>query len=293
MNRTAIFPVSVTFPRASSWAIGLCLAAANATAQTGGAPGPVERGRYLVEGIMGCGNCHTPTGPDGAIAGLTLAGGAPFIEKSFSAYGANITPDPETGIGRWTDEQLITAIREGKRPDGSLIGPPMPFGFYRQIGDSDVRAVVAYLRTVPPVKKSPPKSEYRMPLPPAWGPPVKSVADIPPSTSLAYGAYLAGPLGHCLQCHATPDERGVPDVVKGLGGGGMTFHGPWGVSAAPAITGAALARYSDEALKQIITTGMRPDGTRLKPPMGTAYYARMSTADQDTLVRYLRSLKPQ
>jgi mono/diheme cytochrome c family protein len=284
-------PASTRHRLALPLAALLALVGTASQAQGSKTPTPAERGRYLVEGIMGCGNCHTPEGPNGPIAAQALAGGVPFIEKPFSAYSANITPDPETGIGRWTDAQLITAIREGRRPDGSLIGPPMPFTFYRQIGDGDIQAVVAYLRTVPPVKNKVARSEYRMPLPPAWGPPLQAVAAPSPSTSLAYGAYLAGPLGHCLECHSTPDERGVPDLDKGLGGGGMKFNGPWGVSAAPAITAAALARYSDEALKKVITTGVRPDGSRLKPPMGTAYYARMSVSDQDTLVRYLRSLQ--
>ncbi|MEO8299373.1 MAG: c-type cytochrome, partial [Burkholderiales bacterium] len=141
----------------------------------------VERGRYLVESIAGCGNCHTPQGPNGPLAGKALAGGLLFKEAPFDAVSANITPDPETGIGKWTDAQIALAIREGKRPDGTLIGPPMPFGLYRGISDNDVAAIVAYLRTVPPVKNAVPKSVYRMPLPPAYGPPVGKVADVPPS----------------------------------------------------------------------------------------------------------------
>jgi hypothetical protein len=61
----------------------------------------------------------------------------------------NITPDPETGIGRWTDVQIATAIREGRRPDGSIIGPPMPIALYRGLSDHDLTAIVTYLRTVP------------------------------------------------------------------------------------------------------------------------------------------------
>jgi mono/diheme cytochrome c family protein len=288
-------PPSAPSPRRACTAaavLGLGLFAAAAQAQPAETTRLVERGRYLVEAIMACGNCHTPQGPQGPVAAKALAGGLPFVEKAFNAVAANITPDPETGIGRWTDAQIVTAIREGKRPDGSLIGPPMPFALYRQIGDRDAQAVVAYLRSVPAVKNAVPKSDYRMPLPPAWGPPVGKVAATP-SGSLEYGAYLAGPLGHCLECHSTPDERGVPNLATGLGGGGMQFNGPWGVSTAPAITAPALARYNDDALKKIITTGLRPDGSRLKPPMGTAYYARMTASDQDSLVRYLRTLQPK
>ena len=97
---------------------------------------------------MGCGNCHTPQGPNGPIMDRALSGGPPIGEgKPSPPCPSNITPDPETGIGKWTDAQIKVAIREGKRPDGTLIGPPMPFGQYRGIADADIDAVVAYLRT--------------------------------------------------------------------------------------------------------------------------------------------------
>jgi mono/diheme cytochrome c family protein len=234
----------------------------------------LERGRYLVEGIVACGNCHTPQGPDGPVAGKALAGGMPFEEPVFAAYASNITPDPATGIGRWTDAQLIRAIREGLRPDGSVIGPPMPIGLYRGLSDPDVQAIVAYLRTQPAVVNPVPKSQYRMPR----------------SDRLAYGRYLAGPLGHCVECHSTPGPGGMPDLQNRLGAGGMVFKGPWGASVASNITPTGLARYTDAQLKTIITQGVRPDGSRLKPPMGTSYYARMRDEDLDLLIAYLRSL---
>ena len=77
---------------------------------------------------------------------MELAGGFKFDEKPFTAYAPNITPDKESGIGNWTDAQLITSIREGKRPDGSIIGPPMPIGLYRGLSDNDAKAIVAYMR---------------------------------------------------------------------------------------------------------------------------------------------------
>src|SRR5690606_29719833 len=88
-------------------------------------------------------------------------------------YSPNITPGGR--VADWTDEQLARAIREGIRPDGSVIGPPMPITMYRGLGDEDLAAIVAFLRTVPAVDGSPPKSEYRIPLPPAYGPPIDSV----------------------------------------------------------------------------------------------------------------------
>lgn len=254
---------------------------------------PLERGRYLVESIVACGNCHTPLGPDGPLPGQAMAGGLALTDKMFTAIASNITPDPETGIGRWTDAQIVTAIREGRRPDGSLIGPPMPFAQYRGLADADAAAIVAYLRSLPAVKNKVARSEYRMPLPPAWGPPVGRVAEVSRSDKLAWGAYLAGPLGHCIDCHSGPDANGVPDPVNKLATGGMVFEGPWGASVASNLTPRGLARYSDAELKTIITSGVRPDGSRLKPPMGTAYYAKMQPADLDALVGWLRTLPPK
>lgn len=254
----------------------------------------VERGRYLVEGIVACGNCHTPQTPQGPVAGKTLAGGMVVLdEPAFTAIAPNITPDRDTGIGRWTNAQIGTAIREGRRPDGSLIGPPMPIHLYREVSDKDLAAMVAYLRTVKPVRNQVPKSTYRIPLPPDYGPPVGKVPDVPRSDKVAYGRYLAGPLGHCIECHSSPDANGIPDLKNKLGGGGLVIAGPWGKSVASNITPTGIGKYTDAQLQKIITTGVRPDGSKLKPPMGVPYYARMSDADLDALIAWLRTLPPR
>lgn len=275
------------WPRLAA-AAGLALAVLAAQAES-----QLERGRYLVQSIVACGNCHTPQGPKGPQPGKEMAGGFLVEEKPFTAYAPNITPDKETGIGKWTDAQIATAIREGRRPDGTLIGPPMPIGLYRDVSDGDVAAIVAYLRSVPPVRNVVPKSQYRIPLPPSYGPPVSKVAAVSQTDKLAWGRYLAGPLGHCIECHSPPGPQGAPDLQNRLGAGGMTFNGPWGESVAANITPTNLARYSDADLKKIIATGVRPDGSRLKPPMGVAYYGKMKPADLDALVAYLRSLPPK
>jgi mono/diheme cytochrome c family protein len=274
-------------PKKSSLAAALLAATALVAAH---AETRLERGTYLTESIVACGNCHTPQGPDGPLPGKTLAGGMDFTEGMFTAYAANITPDKATGIGRWTDAQIITAIREGKRPNGTIIGPPMPIGRYRGISDSDAKAIVAYLRSVPAVENKVPKSVYRMPLPPAYGPPVGKVAGVPQSDKVAYGRYLAGPAGHCIECHSPPGVDGAPDLEKRLGSGGMAFPGPWGMSLSANITPTGLQRYSDAEIKTIITTGVRPDGSKLKPPMAVPYYAKLTPADQDALVAYLSTL---
>lgn len=268
----------------------LLLCAAPASAQD-----RVARGKYLVETIAGCGNCHTPQGPNGPLPGKTLAGGNKLVDdKAFTAIAANITQDKATGIGAWTDAQIALAIREGKRPDGSLIGPPMPFGLYRGISDDDLAAIVAYLRTVPAVSNKAEKSTYRIPLPPAYGPPVSGVTAPPKSDKVAYGAYLAGPVGHCIECHTPMVEGGRFDFSR-TGAGGMQFPGPWGTSVAANITPSktrGLGNWTDAQIERAIRTGVSADGRKLFPPMGFPYYAGIANDDMAALIAYLRSLKP-
>ena len=255
----------------------------------------LERGRYLVEVIGACGNCHTPQGPTGPIPGKSLAGGLVFDEDGFKAVSPNITPDKTTGIGAWSDAQIVVAIREGKRPDGSTIGPPMPFELYRGISDTDVKAMVAYLRTVKPVANKPAKSSYSFPLPPAYGPPLGAVADVPRADKLAYGAYLAGPIAHCTECHTPMGGDGRRQFATALGAGGFPFKGPWGVSVAANITpdpATGIGAKTDAQLKRAITQGIAADGRKMLPPMGYGYYRRIKGEDLDAIIAYLRSLKP-
>lgn len=252
-----------------------------------------ERGAYLMRSIVACGNCHTPKGPKGELPDMELAGMARMdIRPMWTAHAPNITPDKETGIGAWTDAQIITAIREGRRPDGSIIGPPMPVGLYRGLSDDDVNAIVAYLRNVKPVRNVIPRSKYNIPLPPAYGPPVETVAAPSPNDKLAYGAYLAGPAGHCIECHSPMGKHG-PDIENRLGAGGLQFRGPWGVSVSANITPKGLGKYTGADIKAMITTGKRPNGTVLLPPMAYPYYANISENDLQAIIAYLRSLPPK
>jgi len=251
------------------------------------------RGKYLVETIAACGNCHTPVGPKGPIMARAMSGGPPLVSKEYKAFATNITPDKETGIGKWTDAQIVRAIREGVRPDGSIIRPPMPFELYRKLSDRDAKAIVAYLRRVKPVRARVPKSEYKFPLPKSYGPPVGKVAEVPRANKVAYGAYLAGPAGHCMACH-TPIVRGRIDWSR-AGRGGDAFPGPWGMSVSSNITPHktdGLGAWSDAQIKRAITKGVRKDGSKLLPPMPYHNYAGMTGADLNALVAYMRSLKP-
>ena len=253
---------------------------------------PEERGEYLVRGIAGCGNCHTPMGPEGFIMDQELAGRlVEDIPDVFTAVAPNITPGGR--VAEWSDAELARAIREGIRPDGSLIGPPMPYAMYRDLGDADLAAIVAFLRTLPAVDNEVPESVYHIPLPPAYGPPVESVTAPERGVTVEYGAYLAGPVAHCMECHTPMGPQG-PMLDTALGQGGFEFHGPWGTSVAANLTSSAdgLAGYSNDQIKAMITEGRNADGTEMLPPMPYGHLAQMTPEDLDAIVLYLRSLPP-
>jgi mono/diheme cytochrome c family protein len=275
-----------------TWKSGVCAAALCGLAGYAVAETPVERGEYLVRGPMSCGNCHTPQGPDGPDMSKELAGGQLVIDDHMmTAYSTNITPAGP--VADWTDAELARAIREGIRPDGSLIRPPMPFSLYRDLSDSDLEAIVAFLRTLPPVENEVPESVYNIPLPPAYGPPVETVADIPRGPTVEYGKYMAGPIAHCMECHTPMGPQGfLYDTA--LGQGGFEFPGPWGVSVSPNITSSedGLKDYSDAELAAMITEGVRPDGTKMLPPMPYAWLAQMTPDDLQAVIAYLRTLPP-
>src|SRR5690606_20755726 len=136
----------------------------------------------------------------------------PTGETLFDAYAPNITPDMETGIGSWSEDDIVNAIRNAKRPDGSYLGPPMSFAWYRNMSDRDVRAIAAFIKTVPAIRNEVPRSTYNIPLE-GFGPTVTSVPEVPRTDLVKYGEYLAGPVGHCMDCH-TPLALGAHDLAQ-------------------------------------------------------------------------------
>lgn len=276
----------------AAWAAlcGAAAAAEGSAAET--TAGDLARGAYLMNHVVACGNCHTPMGPQGPDMSARLSGRLLEDNALWKAYAPNITMDPETGIGGWTDAEIIRAIREGVTPSGHVIRPPMPVGLYRGMSDADAAALVAYMRSLPAVKNDLPDSAYHVPTPPSWGPPVGAVSAPDPSDAEAWGGYVAGPLAHCMECHSAPSPHG-PDLQNGLGAGGMEFAGPWGVSVAANLTPTHLGVWTDAQIETAIRTGVNKDGDRLHPPMGFGYYAGMSDTDMAALIAYLRALPPK
>jgi mono/diheme cytochrome c family protein len=271
----------------------MALAALLASGVAVSAQTPVERGSYLVNSILTCGNCHTPRGPGGVFDMAKQLSGGPqtFDEPTFTVKGANITPDAETGIGKWSAADIKRAMLEGKRPDGTQLAPIMPYGFYKVFTAADLDAVAAYLRSIPAVSNKVAAPVYKAELH-AGSPPG---ADKPTSETdlrdpVKRGFYLAT-IGHCMECH-TPRVNGRHDF-QNLGKGGQEFKGPWGVSVSRNISShndKGIGGWSDAEIKRAITQGVRKDGSPLKPPMGFPLYAKMTDEDLSAVVAYLRTV---
>ena len=271
-------------------------AAAAAAAPVRDSADQLGHGRYLVETIAGCGNCHTPHLADGSLdPNMAFAGAFVIEEPVFKAYARNITPDMETGIGSWTDDEIVNAIRNGQKRDGTFYGPPMSFGWYKRMSDTDVRAIVAYLRTVPPIRNVVPESTFQIPLN-GFGPMVTTVPDVPKTDIVKYGEYLAGPVGHCMDCH-TPLGPTGSDMAQ-LGRGGAVFSRPfiydWAAVSANITSHpeAGLGAWSDAEIKRAITEGISRDGRELLPFMPYGLYKKMESSDLDAVVAYLRTIPP-
>jgi len=274
-----------------------CSLLASAVALAGD-DGLLERGTYLVETITACANCHSPKDPNTAevVAGMDYAGSFMAREEEFTVYAPNITMDVETGIGSWSDEEIIVAIRDGLRPDGSLVRPPMPSPFYRTMSDYDARAIVTYLRTIKPVRNVVPDSEYHIPLPPNYGPRVESVPEVSKDDPVAYGRYVTHTLGHCTGCH-TPRKNGKLDFSR-TNLGGRIFNNHYGlgfVAVSMNITPhpvEGIGNWSDEEVKRAIAHGISRNGRKLARVMAFPNYANLSEEDLNAIVTYLRSLPP-
>jgi mono/diheme cytochrome c family protein len=244
----------------------------------------IERGQYLVNAAAACRSCHTPKDP----SAIPLSGGARFGSGEAVVFSPNITPDVETGIGSWSKQQIVTAIRQGIRPDSSRIGPPMPQGAYKFMTDADADAIADYLKSIPSVHHSVPRktSEERSSSQDRPSPAATQAA--PADDTISRGRYIVTALTHCFECH----DRGSGSSVASDQGPDQKdhlFRGPWGVIAAPSIAPEALTAYTDTQLAKVVTTGVRPDGSSLTGPMPIAAYAGLKPDDLAAIMAYLRS----
>ncbi len=277
----------------------ICLVASSVGAAWAAGPADVARGKYIFGAAAGCG-CHTEP------KGQPNAGGKKFEGPFGTVYSTNITPDRQTGIGAWTDEQIITAIRLGRRPTGERLLPVHPFTSFNGMAEEDVQALVAFLRTVPPVHRANTPKKIVVPMfesffLPVWlatfagretPPPAAPVAGLP------RGEYLVRAVGHCGECHTPRSAMTMAVDSSRLLAGNSKRTGPEG-QAAPNITPdptTGIGNWTEEQIVTYLGTGNRPDGDVAGGLMGgniqgtLAGYKDMTPADQRAIARYLKSI---
>jgi len=254
----------------------------------------LQSGRYLVESVLACGNCHSGGPGTFGTPGQPLSGGRSYETPEFHVTAGNLTADVETGLGDWTIDDFKHALAQGMRPDGVPIAPAMPWAFFKALTSDDLNAVANYLVTLPPVRNATPAPVYLK----EFHDEVYPDSQRPFTTSevnadqLSRGRYLAA-LGHCLGCH-TPAVNGVSDFVRDGGRGGKHL-GPDKVLV-PNITSdptAGLGSWSDEEIRRALTMGISRDGRQLVFPMPWPYLAKLKPTDVDALVAWLRILPPK
>ncbi|WP_426749609.1 c-type cytochrome [Myxococcus sp. Y35] len=260
----------------------------------------LERGRYLVENVLACGSCHTPRDWSrfgGPASGPALSG-ACWDDASWELPGRvcapNITSDPEHGIGKWTDAELMRALRDGTGRDGKTLVPLMPFLLYREMSDADARAVIAFLRQTPPS----PRASVRSAIPDEvyaqykdLAAPMTAEVPEPARDDVSRGRYLST-LAQCAACHAGMDEAATPFA------GGRPMPTPYGPEVVANLTPHAqgLGALDEEAFVARFTAfkDLAPASSKAgqvnKLTMPWGFFAGMAEADLRALYRYLRTV---
>jgi mono/diheme cytochrome c family protein len=255
----------------------------------------VARGAYLAN-AADCVSCHT----DGAHQGRPYAGGRAIPTPFGTFYSPNITPDPETGIGRWTEAQFLAALRFGRRPDGADFYPAFPYPSFTLITDEDARAIKAYLFSLPAVRQ--PDRPHDLSFPYSWRAllavwrwlyfePGPFRPNPGWSAALNRGAYLVDALAHCGECHTPRNWLGASQRDRYLAG---TPAGPDGKKV-PNITpdrDAGIGEWSEGDIVTLLATGRTPDSDFVGGAMREVVRstARLDDADRRAIAAYLQSI---
>lgn len=262
-------------------------------------PARLARGRYLVEHVADCFGCHSQVDWKGT--GLprpgTKGGGGRIPDETipFPVHAPNISPDPQTGAGTWTDEQFERALRQGIGHDGRTLFPFMPYLFFRKLADEDLASIVVYIRSIPPVRHRVPRTLWPDALKAIYPslPPLTAPVPLPDASDpVRRGEYLTTVAG-CPACHTPLDEALAP--LPGMDwGGGAPLHGPWGRVASANLTPdpSGILHYDEAMFLKTIRTG-KVNGVRpLNHIMPWKHFRHMTDDDLKAIFAYLRTLKP-
>ena len=257
----------------------------------------ITKGQYIFALAGGCA-CHTEP------KGIQHAGGRAFPVPFGTVYSTNITQDKETGLGDWTDQQISDAIVKGTRPDGSRVLPVMPYEAYSGMAQDDLKALIAYLRTLKPVKKAPPQMKSWVPFNRSLGVPLwlklfgnfSSPLAQAPQEGIERGRYLVEHVSLCIDCHTPRNFIGVPNRSMYLAGAGKKI-GPLG-QAVPNITpdkDTGISEWKREDITGVLLTGTKPDLDNIQGLMAEVIeqgYKHMTKQDALAIADYVKSVRP-
>ena len=269
--------------------VALASSAPSSASEAGRATSNLERGEWLVEGLLRCYTCHSPQ--DKTKPGWPIVEGMKGVGRVYSEapgrvnVARNITPHAETGIGSWSDETLARAIREGIGHDGRALSRAMPSSYFRELSDADLAAVIAYLRDQPAVEKENPPTvlpeEEQKQLAAELQPLQHPVAAIEPADTIAYGRYLTR-VGQCVGCHTAWEAPRMPGVLAG----GNDIDGIVSSNITPHLTGIG---YSKQAFAMVMRTGK---GGALSGAMPWQAYRHLPDRELEALFDFLHTLHP-
>lgn len=271
----------------------------------------LARGEYLANNVATCIHCHSQrdfnkfSGP--VVPGTEGGGGFAFDGKIADfipgvIYGKNITPDPETGIGTWSDDEILKAITQGIRKNGDTLFPLMPYASFNRMAKDDLMSIIAYIRTLKPIKNKVPERQLMIPISMAYpGPALQASVDgniRPPASETAkYGEYLTI-AADCIGCH-TPFVKGQPDFSRSFAGGNLfTFPG-FRVNSSnitpDSTTG--LGTWTEERFLTKFTVCREEAGYNFNPGtqntvMPITDFAGMTDGDLKAIYAYLKTVRP-
>ncbi|MFK7863278.1 MAG: cytochrome c [Pseudohongiellaceae bacterium] len=261
----------------------------------------VERGQYLAT-AGNCVSCHSTE------KGELMAGGLPFETPFGTLFSTNISPDKETGIGLWTEQEFRNSMRHGLRPDGEHLYPAFPYTAFTKVTDADISAIFAYLNSLPPVRQTSFENSLAFPfnqrsLMGVWKTlffePGSFETDESQSAQWNRGAYLVEALGHCSACHSPRNMLGAEKTALAMSGGEYVdsvhedIKRPW---SAPNLTATdrGLSLWSQSDLQDYLKTA-RNGFLESFGPMNEVIMnstSHLSNSDIEAMSVYLKNLAP-
>lgn len=271
----------------------------------------LARGEYLAIHVAACIHCHSQrdftkySGP--VVPGTEGGGGQKFDHDELDAipgtiYSRNITPDSATGISAWTDEEVLRAITQGIRKNGDTLFPLMPYANFNHLAKSDLLSIIAYIRTLKPIKNEVPARQLMIPISMAYpaGALQKSIDGnvAPPETdSVKYGGYLVT-MGGCSDCH-TPYVKGQPDFSRKMAGGNTFNLGTFKVTSANLTPDSAtgIGAWTEAAFLEKFYIRRDEKGYNYNPgkentAMPVHEFSGMTDGDLKSIYAFLGTLKP-